>query len=148
MDDMTTAKKWSQTVLIAPCWLAAVHVINPASSMLVDGPKQKVKKQLNALFSKMVSVILGNDTNVCLKLVWFKLFLIYNWLKCQRLSDWSSGRIDGTSPLEIYPPIATVQTLAPNVQDGVIWGWCLDCGRKWTQFQCILFLANYQTVKN
>ena len=38
MDNMSTPLKWSQCVSITPWWLAAVKVINRASSMLTDGP--------------------------------------------------------------------------------------------------------------
>ena len=37
MDDMTAPPKWSPNVSIATRWPAAVWVINPATSMLVDG---------------------------------------------------------------------------------------------------------------
>ena len=63
MDDMTAPQKWSQNLLYEPWWLAVVYVINPVSSMLVDGTFTKQKKQP---FSNMVPVILGSyHTAVC-----------------------------------------------------------------------------------
>ena len=37
--------------------------------------------------------------------------------------DWSSAYVGGTLPLRLHPPIATAQTLTPNVQDGSICIW-------------------------
>ena len=42
MDDTAAPQKWSQSVLITTWWLAAVLVIDPTFSSLMDhGPKQK-----------------------------------------------------------------------------------------------------------
>lgn len=53
-------QKESQNILIAPCWLAAVWVINPSPSMILMGQTKNSKKTSNKYSSKMVSLIFGH----------------------------------------------------------------------------------------